>query len=57
MEHREMVQLVVTDLFFVRWELKHIVSMMMILTRRVIRIIIEKSKQIFLFPHLPHFDR
>lgn len=57
MEHREMVQLVETDLFFVRWELKHIVSMMMILTRRVIRIIIEKSKQIFMTPHSSHFDR
>ena len=48
MEHREMVQLVVTVLFSVRWELKHIVSMMMILTHRVIRIIIAKSKQKFM---------
>ena len=50
MERREMVQLVVTVLSFVRWELKRIASTMMILTRRAIRITIEKSKQINLWP-------
>ena len=52
---QEMVLLEVTVLFFVRWELKHIVSMMMTLTRLAIRIIIEKSKQISAAPHRPTF--
>ena len=50
MEHLEMALLEVIVLFFARWELKHTVSMMTILTRLVIRIIIEKSKQIFMVP-------
>ena len=52
---QEMVLLEVTVLFFVRWELKHIVSMTMTLTRLAIRIIIEKSKQICVAPHRPTF--
>ena len=50
MEHLEMALLEVIVLFSARWELKHTVSMMTILTRLVIRIIIEKSKQIFMVP-------